>query len=109
MRLGDAAPAARPTRESCRRLAEGLTPGGVARGMNRQFVIHDDLKPPQTTSRRADLEMRLHRRLCRTEIPATEHSMLLTITGLSAQLTSHASALILMHGTKKSSNFLIIH
>ena len=25
----------------------------------RQFVIHDDLKPPQTTSRRADLEMRL--------------------------------------------------
>ena len=42
----------------------------------RLFVIHDDLKPPQTTSRRADLEMGLHRRLCRTEIPATENSML---------------------------------
>ena len=51
----------------------------------RQFVIHDNLKPPQTTSRRADLEMRLHRRLCRTEIPATENSMFYTITGLSTQ------------------------
>ena len=42
----------------------------------KQFVLHDDPKPPQTTSRRADLEMRLHRRLCRTEIPATGNSML---------------------------------
>ena len=67
----------------------------------RLFVIHDDLKPPQTTGRRADLEMGAHRRLCRTEIPATGNSMLLKITDLFAELPPPASCLLLEHESLK--------
>ena len=54
----------------------------------RQFVIHDDLEP-----RAADygpprrFVMRPHRRLCRTEIPATGNTMLLRIAAPPARIT----------------------
>ena len=42
----------------------------------RYSAVHDDLKPPQTARRHADL-LRAHRRIFQTEIPTNEKTMLL--------------------------------
>ena len=59
------------------------------------------LKPPQTTGRRADLAMALHRRLCRTEIPATGNTMLFQILSLlPVHITVRNLSLLMHHGSQ---------